>query len=95
MSALFIAISKITDRDKLNEYLKGAPATLAGRQMELLAYTESAEDVEGAAPGSRVVVMKFPDKAAAMDCYNSAGYQAVAPLRQAGTEGFAIVCDGM
>jgi uncharacterized protein (DUF1330 family) len=95
MSALFIAISTITDRDKLNEYLAGAPASLAGRQIEILAFTESGEDIEGAAPGSRVVVLKFPDKAAAMDWYNSPEYQAVVPLRLAGTDGFAILCDGM
>jgi uncharacterized protein (DUF1330 family) len=95
MSALFIAISTITDRDKLNQYLAGAPASLAGRELELLAFTESGEDVEGQAPGSRVVVVKFPDKAAAMDWYNSPEYQAVVKLRIEGTDGFAMVCDGM
>jgi uncharacterized protein (DUF1330 family) len=95
VSALFIAISKITDRDKLNQYLAGAPASLAGRPIEILAFTEAGENVEGEAPGGRVVVLKFPDKEAAMDWYNSPEYQAVVPLRLSGTEGFAIVCDGM
>ena len=95
MSALFIAISKITDQDKVNAYLAGAPASLGGRQVEVLAFTESGEDVEGEAPGSRVVILKFPDKEAAMAWYNSPEYQAVLPLRLAGTEGFAIISDGM
>lgn len=95
MSALFIAVSKITDRDKVNEYLAGAPASLAGREIELVAFTESGEDVEGTSPGSRVVIIKFPDKAAAMDWYNSPEYQSVVQLRLAGTEGFSLICDGM
>ena len=50
MSALFIAISKITDRDKVNEYLAGAPASLAGREVKVLAFTEGGETIEGLAP---------------------------------------------
>jgi uncharacterized protein (DUF1330 family) len=95
MSALFIAISTITDRDQLNQYLAGAPASLAGRTVEVLAFTEAADTVEGAAPGSRVVVLKFPDKESAMEWYNSPEYQAVVPFRLAGTEGFSVLCDGL
>lgn len=95
MSALFIAISRITDRDKLNQYLAGAPASLAGRQVEVLAFTEGGEDIEGHAPGGRVVVLRFPDKEAAMEWYRSPEYQAVVQLRLDGTEGFSLVCDGM
>jgi uncharacterized protein (DUF1330 family) len=95
MSALFIAISKITDRDQLNQYLAGAPASLAGRQVEVLAFTEDAESVEGEGPGGRVVVLKFPDKQAAKDWYDSPEYQSVVQLRLNGTDGFAVLCDGM
>ncbi len=95
MSALFIAISTVTDREKLNQYLAGAPASLAGRPIEILAFTEAGETVEGAPPGSRVVVLRFPDKEAAMEWYHSPEYQAVVQFRLDGTEGFALLCDGM
>ena len=95
MSALFIAISTVTDRDQLNQYLAGGPATLAGREIEVLAFTETAEPIEGQPPGGRVVVLKFPDKAAAMDWYHSPAYQAIVQFRLSGTEGFAVLCDGM
>jgi uncharacterized protein (DUF1330 family) len=95
MSALFIAISKITDRDQLNQYLAGAPASMAGRSVEVLAFTETAETIEGEAPGGRVVVLRFPDQAAAKEWYDSPEYQAVVQLRLAGTEGFSVLCDGM
>lgn len=95
MSALFIAISRITDRDKLNQYLAGAPASMAGHQIEVLAFDENAKTIEGTAPGSRIVVLRFPDQAAAMAWYNSPAYQAVVQLRLDSTEGFGILCDGM
>ena len=95
MSALFIAISKVTDRAKLDQYLAGAPASLAGRPIEVLAFTEASETIEGEAPGGRVVVLRFPDKEAAMDWYQSPEYQAVVQLRISGSEGFALLCDGM
>lgn len=95
MSALFIAISKVTDREKLNQYLAGAPASMTGRPIEVLAFTEAAEAVEGTPPGSRVVVLRFPDQAAAMEWYRSPEYQAVVQHRLDGTEGFSILLDGM
>ena len=73
----------------------GAPASLAGRPIEILAFTEAGETVEGAPPGSRVVVLRFPDKEAAMEWYHSPEYQAVVQFRLDGTEGFALLCDGM
>ena len=75
--------------------LAGAPASLAGRQIEVLAFSEDGDTVEGTPPGGRVVVLKFPDKAAAMEWYNSPEYQAVVKLRLEGTEGFALLCSGM
>ena len=95
MSALFIAISKITDPEKLNQYLAGAPASMAGHEIELLAFSTDAKVIEGTAPGTRVVVLKFPSQQAAMDWYNSPAYQAVVQLRLDATEGFGILCDGM
>lgn len=95
MSALFIAISKVTDRDKLDQYLAGAPASLAGRAIEVLAFTETAVNIEGEAPGGRVVILKFPDNEAAMEWYNSPEYQAVVQLRLDGSVGFAVLADGM
>ena len=95
MSALFIAVSTITDQDKINQYLAGAPASLAGRPVEVLAFTNESETIEGVAPGSRVVILRFPDKEAAMEWYNSPEYQSVVQLRLDGTEGFAVLSDGM
>jgi uncharacterized protein (DUF1330 family) len=68
---------------------------MAGRQIEVLAFTEASEDIEGVSPGSRVVVLRFPDKQAAHHWYNSPEYQSVVQLRLDGTAGFAVLCDGL
>ncbi len=95
MSALFIAISKVTDPAKLNEYIAKAGGTMGGRQIEVLAFSTEAKTVEGTAPGPRIVVLRFADQAAAMEWYNSPEYQEVVQLRLDSTEGFALLCDGM
>jgi uncharacterized protein (DUF1330 family) len=93
MSVLFIAVSRINDRDKLNQYLAGAGGTIDPFGGQVVAFTETADTVEGEPPGGRVVVIKFADRDAAMGWYNSEAYQAVVGLRLAATEGFALVSD--
>ena len=95
MSALFIAISKITDQAKLNEYLAAAGGTMGNHPIELVAFSTDAKTIEGTSPGPRIVVLKFPDQAAAMAWYNSPEYQKVVQLRLDSTEGFAVLCDGV
>ena len=85
---------EITDRDKLNQYLAGAPASLAGRELKLLAFTETADTIEGVPPGSRVVVIQFPDKQAALDWYNSPEYQAAVALRAPAATGDVVIIEG-
>ncbi|MFM7537637.1 MAG: DUF1330 domain-containing protein [Acidimicrobiales bacterium] len=94
MPAYFIACSDVIDRDELNRYLAGAPASMAGREIKVLVFDEQTESVEGKAP-HRTVVLEFPDKAAAMDWYNSDVYQAVVGHRLAATaNGFAALVQG-
>jgi uncharacterized protein (DUF1330 family) len=93
MSALFLAVGRITDQDKLNQYLASAGATLAAYECQITAFTTEAQIVEGEPPGTRVVVLTFPDKETAMKWYNSDDYQAIVNLRLESTEGFALLCD--
>jgi uncharacterized protein (DUF1330 family) len=94
MPAYFIACSDVVDRDLVNQYLAGAPASMAGRDIKVLVFDEASVAVEGPAP-HRTVVLEFPDKAAAMDWYNSEAYQAVVGKRIEGTKGFAVLVDGL
>lgn len=60
-------------------YLAQVEATVAPYGGRWLAQGQG-DVVEGAWPGS-VVLMEFPDRAAAMAWYRSADYQAILPLR--------------
>jgi len=95
MSVLFIVVSKVTDQDKLDQYMAAVGPSIAGRQLEILSADTHSKVIEGTAPGTRTVVLKFPDEQAFRDWYDSPEYQAVVHLRLAGTEGFGVLCAGM
>ncbi len=95
MPAYLVVNSNITDAAKLDEYFKAVGPTLAGREFKVLVATADAETVEGTAAGERLVVMEFPDRAALRAWYDSPGYQEARKLRLAGTEGFAVIADGL
>jgi uncharacterized protein (DUF1330 family) len=61
-------------------YLERVEATVAPYGGKWLAQGPPDATVEGAWPGS-VVLMEFPDRAAANAWYNSAEYSAIRPLR--------------
>ncbi len=50
---------------------------------------------EGAPPAGRVVVIEFPDMEAARRFYDSPGYQAILPLRQAASQGRLFLVEGV
>lgn len=95
MPTYFIAASSIVDQAQIAEYEAGAGATMAGHEMKVLAFTRGATAIEGEPPGSRLVMLEFPDEAAFRAWYDSPAYQEVLPKRLAATEGFAVLVDGL
>lgn len=95
MPTYFIAASTVVDADQLAAYEAAAGATLAGRDIKLLAFSREAKAIEGSSPGERLVLLEFPDEAAFREWYDSPEYQAVLPQRLAGTSGFAVLVDGV
>jgi uncharacterized protein (DUF1330 family) len=95
MSTYFIATSTVTDPEKLSAYETAAGATLAGRDISLRAVTREAKVIEGTSPGTRVVVLEFPDEAAFREWYDSPEYQAILSQRLESTDGFAVLVEGM
>ena len=57
--------------------------------------TTDVEVLEGTPAGERTVVLEFADRAALYAWYDSPAYQEARKLRLAGTDGFAIVVDGL
>ena len=95
MAAYFVFRHKVLDGDTLNnDYLPKAVESLGPFEPEVLVVDENIDVIEGSTEDNRTVVLKFKDKATAMDWYNSPEYQAVVGLRLGATDGVAVLCDG-
>lgn len=95
MSTYVVVNVTITDRSMLDQYRAAVGATMAGHDVELLLSSNDAEAVEGTPAGERVVILRFPDRAAFRAWYDSDAYQAVIGLRLDSTEGFMVVADSV
>ena len=93
MPAYVILHNRVTDPEKIGQYLGKVVPTLMEHNAELLVMDEQAEVVEGEAPFPRTIVLKFESREAAMGWYKCAEYQEILPLRLEATEGFAVICD--
>ena len=94
MSVYLVVNDSVTNADSLSAYFAAVGDTLEGRDIDVLVSTSAAETVEGEPAGPRVVVMRFPDRDAFHDWYDSAEYQAIVGLRLNATDGFAVLADG-
>lgn len=94
MSVYLIVNDSVTNADSLRAYFSAVGDTLKDRDIDVLVSTRDAETIEGEPAGPRVVLMRFPDRAAFRDWYDSIEYQAIIGMRLDGTDGFAVLADG-
>ena len=95
MPAYFIAFrDKMKDAAKYAAYLEKAGPTIASHPSRLLVANGALTPLEGALPDG-VVVIEFPDVAAARAWYESPEYQAILGERLAVTEGRAVIVEGV
>jgi uncharacterized protein (DUF1330 family) len=73
----FVAVHNVTDPEQLKQYMGAVGSLGAG---EVIAADENATTFEGD-PRSRMVILRFPSKEAALEWYNSEDYQTALPLR--------------
>jgi uncharacterized protein (DUF1330 family) len=92
MAAYLIANYTVTNPEGYAAYPPAVGPTLAPFGGELVVAEFESEVVEGN-PAPSTVVVKFPNKQAARDWYNSDAYQAVINLRKDNTEGFLVFVD--
>lgn len=84
MAAYVIAQLTVDDPKRYwSEYAKSFLPLLQQAGGELLMVDDEPELVEGQGPGGRLVIFRFPDKAAFRQFYNSPEYQAILPHRLA------------
>lgn len=94
MSAYIIVfIEQVSDPAAIAEYRRIGLPTLLEHKPEMLVRAMPAETLEGAAVDGGVVVLRFPDKAAARAWYDSPGYQEALQHRLRGAISHAVLVE--
>jgi uncharacterized protein (DUF1330 family) len=86
--------NKTIDADELKTYSQKAGAARGDHQLSALAYYGPLEVLEGD-PAEGVVVLQFPDMAAAKAWYHSPGYQEALQHRLKGGDYRVILTEGL
>ena len=94
MSAYIIANVRVNDTEVYDEYRTQVPATLEPHGGRFLVRGGEPRALEGDWH-PRVVVIEFPDRAAALAWYESPEYQRILPLRQRSAESRVVLADGL
>ena len=91
MEVYIIAQITITDRAAYNRYQARFLDVFKKFKGELLAADEKPEVIEGSWDREKVILIKFPDKAAFEEWAYSPEYREIAKDRQAGSEGVFLL----
>ena len=92
MPALMIALVKIKDAAKMQQYSGAAGPTIVAAGGVIVGRGKQVEALAGALDVSAALVARFPSAAAAHDWYHSPAYQALIPLRdEAMTPNFFVL----
>ncbi|MFF1400003.1 DUF1330 domain-containing protein [Streptomyces sp. NPDC058287] len=96
MTAYAIAALRNTTvpNEEVFDYMERIQSTLDPFGGRFLVHGTQPEDIEGSWPGG-VVVISFPDKAAAHGWYDSDTYQELIPLRTRNLDGEVIFVEGV
>ena len=85
----------IDDAAGYKEYAERDPAIVANHGGEYLARGGESAVLEGAIPGTRAVIIRFPSLEAAKNWYNSAEYSEIKPIRQAVASASIMCIEGV
>lgn len=86
MPAFIVGTIRVTDPTAWQRYVERVGATFAPHGGRVLLRGSKAQELAGTAHGERVVVAEFPDLDALRRWHDSAEYQALIALREAGAE---------
>jgi len=93
MAAYVVNELWVSDAERFQTYVVQVPATLGPFGGRYLARSGATQQVEGEPPG-RIVILEFPDRAAALAWRGSAAYQAILPIRDASSTSRVYVVEG-
>ena len=95
MTAYIIARIEITDPERYPDYVAETPALIAKHGGRFVVRGGNPETLEGPAEGRRIVIIAFPDRAAAEAFHNDAAYEPVRAIRWEAAESELILVDGV
>ncbi|HEY1398939.1 DUF1330 domain-containing protein [Roseateles sp.] len=95
MPAFIIADVTVTDADQMAKYREWSTKAMQEHGAEVLVRGGTVEVLEGPWTPNRLVVLKFPDRAAAKAFYDSETYQHAKSLREHAGVMRMIVVDGV
>ena len=84
----------VKDAEKYETYKAGTPGVIAKYDGEFIVRGGQLDAVEGAPPLGRVVVVKFPSYARALEFYNSDDYKDLLALRLSVSESRGFIIEG-
>ncbi|MCC7319397.1 MAG: DUF1330 domain-containing protein [Rubellimicrobium sp.] len=94
MPAYFICTMTIHDPETYRKYTDHTPATLARYGGRFLTRGDLVTTEEGPAFGERLVILEFPDRAAALAWHADPEYQRLSEFRRAASTGRMILQEG-
>ena len=95
MAVYVIGDIEVTNPDLMEEYAGKAGTTVAAHGGKAIVLGGATETVEGDWQPKRLVVLEFPDLAAAKAWYNSPEYQEILPMRLEASNGDLVMVEGM
>jgi uncharacterized protein (DUF1330 family) len=95
MPAYLIARITVTDPTRYENYKALAPAAIAKYGGKYLARGGATETMEGDAESRRLVILEFPDMAAARTFYSSPEYAAARAERAGAADGQFVIVEGL
>ena len=94
MPAYVIAQLTVTDLDGFEAYRQAVPPVIEAHGGRYLVRGGEVSKLEGDPGRPRIIVLEFPDKAAAENFYNSPEYQKILPMRLNTATGSVIIVEG-
>jgi uncharacterized protein (DUF1330 family) len=94
MIVYVIAQLKFTKRELYNRYSAAFPAVFKKFKGVHLVSDENVKVLDGKWDRDKLVIMSFPDEAAAIEFRNSPEYQEIAVDRRAGADGIVLMAKG-
>jgi uncharacterized protein (DUF1330 family) len=94
MNSYFIAQIEIHDWNEYELYLKGFDRIFCKFKGEVVAVDDNPTVLEGNWPYTRIVIIRFPSRAEAMQWYESSDYQQLVKHRHKASKADIIIAEG-